>query len=71
MIEGKKGYSQLSRLIMKQDETNCNTCTLKKSERSDSALRHSIFDILGFCGSLFNINPKPRTLIAFGAAKGG
>jgi|GEM_PF-5863739 len=32
MIEGKKGYSQLSRLMMNQDETNCNTYTLKKSE---------------------------------------
>jgi hypothetical protein len=48
MIEGKKGYSQLSRLMMNQDETNCNTYTLKKSERSDSALRHSIFEILRF-----------------------
>ena len=26
----------------------------KKLERSDSILRHSIFDILRFCGSLFN-----------------
>jgi len=26
---------------------------LKKIERSDSILRHSIFDILRFCGSLF------------------
>jgi len=25
----------------------------KKVERSDSTLRHSIFDILRFCGSLF------------------
>jgi len=61
MIEGKKGYSQLSRLMMNKDETYCNTYTLKKSERSDSALRHSIFDILRFCGSLLNINPEPRT----------
>ena len=28
---------------------------LKKTERSETALRHSIFDILRFCGSLFNI----------------
>jgi hypothetical protein len=62
MIEGKKGYSQLSRLMMNQDETNCNTYTLKKSERSDSALRHSIFEILRFCGSLLNINPEPMNL---------
>ena len=26
----------------------------KKIERSDSTLRHSIFDILRFCGSLFD-----------------
>ncbi len=25
-----------------------------KTKRSDSTLRHSIFDILRFCGSLFN-----------------
>jgi hypothetical protein len=27
---------------------------IKMIERSDSTLRHSIFDILRFCGSLFN-----------------
>jgi hypothetical protein len=47
----------------------------KMTERSDSILRHSIFDILRFCGSLFNfvkfhtrfgsvritLNVEPRT----------
>ena len=28
---------------------------LKKTERSDSTLRHSIFDILRFCGSLLTV----------------
>jgi hypothetical protein len=62
MIEGEKGHRQLSRLMMNQGKTNCNTYTLKKSERSDSTLRHSIFDILRFCGSLLNLNPEPCTL---------
>jgi hypothetical protein len=27
---------------------------IKKTEQSETTLRHSIFDILRFCGSLFN-----------------
>jgi len=39
--------------MRKGSDTDSPLLLIKKIERSDSTLQHSLFDILQFCGSLF------------------